>query len=292
MDVNVKRAVKMFFSKSSFEMIYFEAFANAVDAGATEFNIHVKLPKTSDWVNMTLDITDNGVGFTEERFKKFKKLLDVEERTHKGLGRLVYLCYFDKVRVESVFEPGKLREFEFSDEFEGNNEIVETNQEQTGSSLCFIGFNNEKIGKSEYLNPSYIKRVLLQKFYMKFYKAKQAGRPISVSITLTVGGESASETITADTIPNFLCKELTEKVDLFYSITLYYYFNELGNKRATSLASTTSSRLAVIASPPAPPLKGRGAIKVCNTSFMPAVPASMAATRRCRSAPTTVWTTP
>ena len=38
MDVNVKRAVKMFFSKSSFEMIYFEAFANAVDAGATEFS--------------------------------------------------------------------------------------------------------------------------------------------------------------------------------------------------------------------------------------------------------------
>ena len=32
MDVNVKRAVKMFFSKSSFEMIYFEAIANALDA--------------------------------------------------------------------------------------------------------------------------------------------------------------------------------------------------------------------------------------------------------------------
>ena len=32
MDVNVKRAVKMFFSKSSFEMIYFEALANAIDA--------------------------------------------------------------------------------------------------------------------------------------------------------------------------------------------------------------------------------------------------------------------
>lgn len=45
MDVNVKRAVKMFFSKSSFEMIYFEAFANAVDAGATEFNIYVNCPR-------------------------------------------------------------------------------------------------------------------------------------------------------------------------------------------------------------------------------------------------------
>lgn len=39
MEVNVKQALKMFFSKSSFEMIYFEAFANALDAHATEFNI-------------------------------------------------------------------------------------------------------------------------------------------------------------------------------------------------------------------------------------------------------------
>lgn len=46
MEVNVKKAIKVFFSKSSFEMIYFEAFANALDAGATEFNIHITMP---DW---------------------------------------------------------------------------------------------------------------------------------------------------------------------------------------------------------------------------------------------------
>ncbi len=34
MEVNIKQALKMFFSKSSFEMIYFEAFANALDADA------------------------------------------------------------------------------------------------------------------------------------------------------------------------------------------------------------------------------------------------------------------
>jgi hypothetical protein len=32
MEVNIKKAVKMFFSSSSFEMIYFEAIANALDA--------------------------------------------------------------------------------------------------------------------------------------------------------------------------------------------------------------------------------------------------------------------
>ena len=230
MDVNVKRAVKMFFSKSSFEMIYFEAFANAVDAGATEFNIHIKLPEPSDWLNMTLDLHDNGVGFTEERFGKFSKLLDVEERTHKGLGRLVYLCYFDKVKVESVFQPGQKRVFEFSDTFDGSCETIETNQEVSSTNLHFTGFNGERIGKTDYLKPSYIKHALLENFYMKFYKAKQAGASIQVNITLTVGGVPSTETINEETIPDFRSKELTEQLDLFNSVTLYYNIRELENR--------------------------------------------------------------
>lgn len=229
MDVNVKRAVKMFFSKSSFEMIYFEAFANAIDAGATEFNIHITLPETSDWLNMSLELVDNGVGFTDEHFGKFKKLLDVEERTHKGLGRLVYLCYFDQVRVESVFEPGSLRRFVFNEDFDGQNEVVETPQEETGSRLFFFGFNGERIGKTDYVKPSYIKRVLLENFYMKFYKAKQEGRPLTVTINLTVSGVTTTEIINSDTIPVFQIKELDDRVNLLDSLTLYYYIHEVDN---------------------------------------------------------------
>lgn len=230
MDVNVKRAVKMFFSKSSFEMIYFEAFANAIDAEATEFNIRINLPEPSDWRNMTLEIFDNGVGFTEERFGKFNRLLDVEERTHKGLGRLVYLCYFDKVYVESVFSPRNLRRFEFSESFAGDNDVAEIDQESTGTKLLFVGFNGEKIGRVDYVKPAYIKNTLLENFYMKFYKAKQAGKAITVNITLTIGAASSTVSIDNDSIPEFQKKELTERVDLFYSITMYYYIRELENK--------------------------------------------------------------
>lgn len=220
----------MFFSKSSFEMIYFEAFANAVDAGATEFNVHIQLTEASDWPNLTLDIYDNGTGFTDERFSKFSKLLDVEERTHKGLGRLVYLCYFDKVKVESVFQPYQKRVFEFSDSFAGNSEINESDQEFTSTNLHFYGFNGERIGKTDYLKPSYIKQALLENFYMKFYKAKQDGSPIRIGITLTIGGVSTTETINEETIPDFRAKELTERMDLFNSITLYYNIRELENR--------------------------------------------------------------
>ncbi len=229
MDVNVKRAIKMFFSKSSFEMIYFEAFANAIDAGATDFSIHISMPEAGNWLNMSLELTDNGLGFTDERFAKFKKLLDVEERTHKGLGRLVYLCYFDCVRVESVYEPGRLRKFEFNEDFAGENEIAETAQEQTGSKLVFFGFNGERIGKTDYVKPAYIKKVLLENFYMKFYKAKQSGRPITVNISQTIGGVTNAESINSDTIPEFQVKELDSQVNLLDSITLYYYINEADN---------------------------------------------------------------
>lgn len=229
MDVNVKRAVKLFFSKSSFEMIYFEAFANALDAGATEFNVHISLPEASDWRNMTVELVDNGEGFTEERFGKFNKLLDVDERTHKGLGRLVYLCYFDKVRIESVFEAGKKRKFVFNEDFDGSYEIEDTDQIGTGSRLCFIGFNNEKIGKTDYLKPTYIKKALLENFYLKFYKAKLAEKRIVVNITLTVGGAPTTEVIDSDTLPEFRVKELDARLDLLHSISLYYYITELDN---------------------------------------------------------------
>ena len=77
MEVNIKQALKVFFSKSSFEMIYFEAFANALDAGATDFYIDIKQGK--ELKELSLVLTDNGIGFTDERFRKFGKLFDVEE---------------------------------------------------------------------------------------------------------------------------------------------------------------------------------------------------------------------
>ena len=40
MEVNLKQAISMFFSQSSFDMVYLEAVANALDAGASNIQIH------------------------------------------------------------------------------------------------------------------------------------------------------------------------------------------------------------------------------------------------------------
>lgn len=145
MEVNIKQALKMFFSKSSFEMIYFEAFANALDANATEFNINISLSNYGELHNLIVILSDNGVGFNDVRFGKFSKLFDVEEQSHKGLGRLVYLCYFDKVEVKSVFDNSKQRVFEFNEAFDKDCTITEIEPTLNGSIFRMSGFTGERL---------------------------------------------------------------------------------------------------------------------------------------------------
>ena len=53
---------------------------------------------------LSVEIIDNGDGFTDERYEKFCELLKVDEETHQGVGRLVYLCYFNKITVASQYD--------------------------------------------------------------------------------------------------------------------------------------------------------------------------------------------
>ena len=230
MEVNVKKAMKVFFSKSSFEMIFFEAFANALDAGATEFNIHIMMPDWGRLKDMSIELSDNGIGFTDERFNKFKKLLDVEETSHKGLGRLVYLCYFDVIRIQSVFEPGWERVFDFTESFEGDCIKRSTESQNTGSKLRLMGFNGERLAKNDFINPNYIKNILLENFYMKLYKIKMRRGKMVVNITTTVNGHDDVKVLDSDSIPQFRMINLPNPIDLFQSIQLYYYIRELERK--------------------------------------------------------------
>lgn len=251
MEVNIKQVLKVFFSKSSFEMIYFEAFANALDAGATDFYIDIKQGK--ELKELSLVLTDNGIGFTDERFRKFGKLFDVEEEpSHKGLGRLVYLCYFGKVHVESCFNNSVRRVFDFDESFKGTSQTIHTGNEDNGTVLTMTEFLGTKLGRNDYIKPSYIKNALLENFYMKFYKAKLVGKQLNVFIRLFVDGQIVSkETITTDSMPSFSVKELTTQMDFFNSIDLYYYVREVEIKETkviTALAiDDRSHRVEIIA---------------------------------------------
>ena len=232
-------------------MIYFEAFANALDAGATDFYIDIK--QGNELKELSLVLTDNGIGFTDERFRKFGKLFDVEEEpSHKGLGRLVYLCYFGKVHVESCFNNSVRRVFDFDESFKGTSQTIHTGNEDNGTVLTMTEFLGTKLGRNDYIKPSYIKNALLENFYMKFYKAKLVGKQLNIFIRLFVDGQIVSkETITTDSMPSFSVKELTTQMDFFNSIDLYYYVREVEIKETrviTALAiDDRSHRVEIIA---------------------------------------------
>ena len=212
-------------------MIYFEAFANALDANATEFNIEISLSSRDDLRNMVITLSDNGVGFDDIRFEKFSKLFDVEDQSHKGLGRLVYLCYFDEVQVKSVFNNSKQRVFIFNETFNKKAyTITDIEPTKNHSILKMSGFTGERLGKNDYINPLYIKKALLETFYMKLYKAKLNGKRITVNIQSIIGGSTIKEAINTDELPNFKKKILEKQINLIDKIELYYNVREVAPK--------------------------------------------------------------
>lgn len=240
MEVNVQKAVKMFFSNSSFEMIYNEALANALDAGANEIRINISLLDPTQLQNLQLTVSDNGVGFDDYRFGKFSKLFDVEEQSHKGLGRLVYLCYFERVYVESTYNEGtKKRTFTFDDGFNGENIVEDIEPYPCGSSLTMQGFTGERLHRNDNINPNHIKSLLMENFYMRLYKKRLNGERIRVIIESHVGGSRIEAIVDTDDMPDFSILPLDHQLDLFNSIDLYYSVretDELGKKPITAIA--------------------------------------------------------
>ena len=240
MEVNVQKAVKIFFSNSSFEMIYSEALANALDADASEIRINIYLPDKNQLQNLQLIISDNGVGFDDNRFRKFSKLFDVEEQSHKGLGRLVYLCYFDSICIESIYNDGtKKRTFTFNDEFKGESIIEDIQSFSCGSTLKMVGFSGERLHRNNNINPIHIKTLLMENFYMRLYKKKLNGERIKVLIESHIGSSHIVDIVDTDMMPDFTILPLEHQLDLFNSIDLYYSVREtkeLGKKPITAIA--------------------------------------------------------
>lgn len=240
MKVKLSQAVKMFFGNSSLEMVYFEAIANALDANATGIDIKISAKALNQPETLQIEISDNGEGFTDERYKKFSKLFDVEESSHKGLGRLVYLCYFDHVKVSSYYEKTQKREFDFSEGFEEEKfKVSEVNECASGTTFQMTGYTFQKIAKGDFIQPRKIKQRILEEFYARLFQLKKSGISIRIGIEATIESKKSYVVIDNSDIPEFTMIELDSFTNLFDKFDLYYSIKEVELADSSFVAAIT-----------------------------------------------------
>jgi Histidine kinase-, DNA gyrase B-, and HSP90-like ATPase len=250
MEINLNNAVSIFYPNPSYEQVYFEAVANALDAGADRVSIQIKIDKFEETNTLQLIIDDNGKGFTDENFKRFSKLLEVRSHDHKGLGRLVYLAYFKEVKIESYYETSKKREFTLNSKFNGKSK-VKTEERSQGSILQFNGYHKNKVNSYAYLIPGKIKESLTKEFFPLFFRKKERGDGLHIEISLEVKEPNHAQSfVSGKTVLNFDDLPELEKatfknlsLDFFQNFDIHYCIEkDISRERSISTSVCVDDR--------------------------------------------------
>lgn len=232
MRVNTKQAVKLFFQNPSLEQVFKEAIANSLDANATDIKVKVYIDSFEKQETLQIEIIDNGDGFTDKHYDKFCELLKVEEETHKGVGRLVYLSYFDKIEVSSYFE-GKRRTFTFNDEFDREKtdmQIVKDEENKQETKLIFKDCSLQRLSSNSVITPDYLHRQILLEFYPRLYLLKKKGMDFCISFKIDIPHKNKKHsvgayerTISNIDIPDMKSVEINTDVVSMYEKTFLDY---------------------------------------------------------------------
>ncbi|CAM2064244.1 ATP-binding protein [Sulfidibacter corallicola] len=182
MQIKTLNAANLFFPNPKFELVYFEAIANSIDAGATEIFIENVIDPSKGSKSIEVEISDNGLGFNDKNFQKFSNLLEVESEDHNGFGRLVFLKYFDDVDIVSVFSGGK-REFRFNKDFKDECLLSEAENESSNTSLRFFNYNRGRIKSYETISPASLRVSILRHFFPILYEKKIKRQDLKISFS-------------------------------------------------------------------------------------------------------------
>ncbi len=245
MRVNTKQAAKLFFQNPSLVQIFKEAIANSLDAMATQISVNIYIDSFEKQETLKIEIIDNGEGFTEERYKKFCELLKVEEDTHQGVGRLVYLCYFNKIEVQSCFE-GKLRKFTFDDNFDEDNsdmQLSEAPGARKKTSFTFSDCTLKRLSSYSDILPEYLKQEVLKEFYPRLYFLKKENIGFEIQFKISIPNKAPKHvvgayetTISSKDIPELTTVSIDGNiVEMFSNTYLDYAIRETGNTSTTFL---------------------------------------------------------
>ena len=232
MQVNIKQAIRLFFSNPSLDMVFIEAIANSLDADASKISICISIDELGKQETLKITVQDNGVGFTQERYGKFCKLLQVEDSTHKGVGRLVYLYYFDTIEVSSIFNK-QHRTFLYNTSFDEANSNMVLEPIDSQEQRTILNFSNctlKRLNSYNSILPDSLKRMILEEFLPRFYVYKEEGKEIEIDIELKIGKVKKNQfignrkvTISLNDLPVLKVEEVNaSQIRMFEDMVLQY----------------------------------------------------------------------
>ena len=245
MRVNTKQAVKLFFTNPSLEQVFKEAIANSLDAEATKIDVDIFIDSFEKQETLQVKITDNGEGFTTDRYDKFCELLKVEEDTHKGVGRLVYLSYFNTIEVSSFYDRYQ-RKFTFNDDFDKEKtdmQLSKNDNNKQETTLLFKECSLKRLSSYSVITPQHLKQQILQEFFPRLYYIKKNGKEINITFKIEIPHKNkkhpigAYETkITCDDVPDMATIDINlNQVGMFENSRLDYAIRQTGELSETLL---------------------------------------------------------
>lgn len=133
------------------------------------------LPDIDNYPVHSFRVTDNGVGFDADNIKAFSEF-DTERKAKiggKGIGRLVCLKAFEKLKVESIYNDNssfKIRRFEYKktkEGFDNYEDDIQTEKSNTGTTIELFKYELD-FQKFVPLNIYEIARELITHFQLYF----------------------------------------------------------------------------------------------------------------------------
>lgn len=206
-------------SKHQLAPIY-EAIANSLEAIYQNIeNTHPEITLTFDFSGIIsevqklnrIDITDNGIGFNSENYKRFETLLDKSKgHNNRGSGRIQMLHRFSRIEVVSYFSENGLnykRTFlcNKAKYVYGDTLDADLTNHESGSTVSLIE-NESTPAEKEYFNNLQIndviqdvKKHLLLRFYLD--DKKSIATPVINIIFKKEGAVIGSHTIKSQDMP-------------------------------------------------------------------------------------------
>ena len=234
MEIETASAIKLFFPNPSLTLVFYEAIANCFDAGATNIDIDISIQSFSLASSLNIKICDNGDGFNDESFERFKKLMKPRDAFHKGIGRLVFLDYFTSVKIESQWGT-KVRKFVYTKDFDGNSNLTNLDYEQPKKTMLnFFGFAKDKVNSYDDLKPLALKERIISHFLLSLNDLKEKKIDFKIRINLDVAEENSQKEfistfaeISPLDLPKMQSVEIAQNsIDAFSPIFAHYYISD------------------------------------------------------------------